>query len=112
MEIRALKCSLVSVLEDLNYADESMVAMYQAQGHQREDGYSQRIAPQIGLTLNTTKTKMTRSNCKKNIPIKIFNGDALEKVQEFTCLGSLISTRQNTPSKRLEYERQAKHSVC
>ena len=49
-------------------------------------------APQIGLKLNTTKTKLMRNNYKTDNPITINNSDALEVVQDFAYLGSKITT--------------------
>ena len=49
-------------------------------------------APQIGLKLNTAKTKLMRINNKTDNPITINNSDALEDVQEFAYLGSKITT--------------------
>ena len=52
-------------------------------------------APQIGLKLNTAKTKLMRINNKTDNPItinNINNSDALEDVQDFAYLGSKITT--------------------
>ena len=52
-------------------------------------------APQIGLKLNTAKTKLMRNNYKTDNPItinNINNSDALEEVQDFAYLGSKITT--------------------
>ena len=49
-------------------------------------------APQIGLKLNTAKTKLMRNNYKTDNPITINNSDALGEVQDFAYLGSKITT--------------------
>ena len=54
-----------------------------------------RTAPQIGLKLNTAKTKLMRINNKTDNPItinNINNSDALEDVQDFAYPGSKITT--------------------
>ncbi|KAI0215988.1 hypothetical protein LSAT2_031965, partial [Lamellibrachia satsuma] len=87
--------SVKSGLEDLDYADDIGLLSNRHKDMQEKMDKPTRTAPQIGLKLNTAKTKLMRINNKTDNPItinNINNSEALEDVQDFAYLGSKITT--------------------
>ncbi|KAI0234485.1 hypothetical protein LSAT2_015232, partial [Lamellibrachia satsuma] len=90
-----IRWTLTSILEDLDYADNIGLLSNRHKDMQEKMDKLTRTAPQIGLKLNTTKTKLMRINNKTDNPItinNINNSEALEDVQDFAYLGSKITT--------------------
>ena len=80
-------------MEDLDYADDiGLLSNRQKDMQGKMDKLTTTTALQIGLKLNTAKTKLMRINYKTDNPITINNSDALEDVQDFAYLGSKITT--------------------
>ena len=72
-------------------------------------------APQIGLKLNTAKTKLTRNNYKTDNPItinNINNSDTLEDVQDFAYLGSKITTDGDSAKDAMARIRKASQTFA
>ncbi|KAI0228948.1 putative uncharacterized transposon-derived protein F52C9.6 [Lamellibrachia satsuma] len=91
---RGIRWTLTSILEDLDYADDIGLLSNRHKDMQEKMDKLTTTAPQIGLKLNTAKTKLMRIN-KTDNPItinNINNSDALEDVQDFAYLGSKITT--------------------
>ena len=92
---RGIRWTLTSILEDLDYADDIGLVSNRHKDMQEKMDKLTTTAPQIGLKLNTAKTKLMRINNKTDNPIiinNINNSDALEDVQDFAYLGSKITT--------------------
>jgi hypothetical protein len=78
-----------STLSDLDSADDVATLSPSLQKSQRLSDKLCTLADQIGLQINSTKTKiMDLTNSTENI---ISNGQTLEKVRNFTYLGSNLS---------------------
>ena len=74
-----------------------------------------RTAPQIGLKLNTAKTKLMRINNKTDNPItinNINNSEALEDVQDFAYLGSKITTDGDSAKDAMARIRKASQTFA
>ena len=69
-------------------------------------------ALQIGLKLNTAKTKLMRVNYKTDNPITINNSDALEDVQDFAYLGSKITTDGDSAKDAMAIIRKASQTFA
>ena len=75
-------------------------------------------APQIGLKLNTAKTKLMRINYKTENPItinninNINNSDTLEDVQDFAYLGSKITTDGDSAKDAMARIRKASQTFA
>ena len=80
-----IRWTLNSILEDLDYADD--IGLLLSSRHmdvQEKIDKLTTTAPQIGLKLNTAKTKLIRIKTDNPITINnINNSDALEDVQNF-----------------------------
>ena len=83
-----------STLSDLEFADNVATLNPSLQESQRLIDKPCTLADQIGLQINSTKTKiMDLTNSTENITS---NGQILEKVQSFTYLGSKLSKYGDT----------------
>ena len=94
-----------SILEDLDYAVDTGLLSSRHKDMKKKMDKLKTTASQIGLKLNTAKTKLMRINYKTYNPItinNINNSDALEDVQ--------METLQKMPW--LESERQVRLSLC
>ena len=89
---RGIRCTLSSILEHLNYADDiGLLSSRHKDMREKMDKFT-KTAPQIGPKLNTAKTKLMRNNYKTDNPITIIDSDALDEFQDFANLGSKITT--------------------
>ena len=89
---RGIRWTLTSILEDLDCAYDIGLLSSRHKDIQEKMDKLTKTAPHIRLKLNTAKTKLMRNNYKTDNPITITNNDALEEVQDFTYLGSKITT--------------------
>jgi Fic family protein len=81
-------------LSDLDFADDVATLSLSLQESQRLTDKLCTLEDQIGLQINFTKTKiMGLTNATENIAS---NGQTLEKVQNFTYLGSKLSKDGDT----------------
>ena len=119
---RGIRWTLTSILEDLDYADDIGLLPNRHKDMQENMDKLTTTAPQIGLKLNTAKTKLMRINYKTDNPITITNinnSDALEDVQEdvqdsglhtWEAKSQKMETLQKMPW--LGSERQVRPSLC
>ena len=92
---RGIRWSLTTVLEDLDFADD-IALLSSCQDHIREK--TARLATcgaKLVLNINATKTKTLCINTPKRADICI-NRTAVEEVDEFTYLGSIVSRDSGT----------------
>ena len=88
---RGIQRDLLTHLEDLDYADDLAILSTNFNNMQEKSSLLNKYSNQTGLHISTTKTKAMKINSKATSQIK--TGDTLiEYVEEFTYLGSLIST--------------------
>ena len=88
---RGIQWTLLSSLEDLDYADDIALMSHRHQDiHQKTESLSD-IASTIGLKVNKKKTQVMRINTTSNAPVTL-DGTPIEDVQEFVYLGSKVTT--------------------
>ena len=88
---RGIQWSLFSHLEDLDFTDDLALLSTTHKQLQENTDKLVKYGQQTGLTINTTKTQVMNINPKQKEDITL-NGKPLESVEEFTYLGSLISS--------------------
>lgn len=77
-------------LHDLDYADDICLMSHTLDGIQQKLNRLQEYGIQVGLKINTTKTKSLRIATPNTNPL-FLNGSVIEDVNKFTYLGSVIS---------------------
>ena len=87
---RGIQWTLFSCLEDLDFADDLAVISATHSHLQEKSNLLSNFAKQTGLHINQKKTKVMFVNAPTASPITV-NGEALECIEDFTYLGSLIS---------------------
>ena len=88
---RGIQWTLNSVREDLDFADDIGLLSSRHSDIQEKMDRLTSLASQIGMKVNVGKTKLMRLNTTSNQPITV-NNQQLEEVDEFTHLGSKVST--------------------
>jgi hypothetical protein len=88
---RGIQWSFFSHLEDLDFADDLAILSTTHKQLQEKTDRLTSYAKQTGLNINTTKTQVMNINPKQVEHITV-DGSPLENVDEFTYLGSLISS--------------------
>ena len=86
-----MRWTLTSVLEDLDYADYIALLTHRHQDMQAKTNTLATAAGNLGLKINTKKTRHLRMNSRKNESIMV-NGKVVDEVDHFTYLGSKVST--------------------
>ena len=81
----------MTVLEDLDYADDSGLLSSKHQDGQQNAEYLSKTANTIDFKVNTKKTQVQRKNTRVNEPVMI-DGKHQEDVDEFTYLGTNVTT--------------------
>lgn len=79
-------------LEDLDYADDIALLAHSQSDLQSKIDALHGEAQDVGLLINTQKTKIMRINPSNNTPLTI-NGAQLEEVTIFNYLGSVVATK-------------------
>lgn len=92
---RGIQWTLLSHLESLDFADDLAVLSTTHRHLQEKTNRLSCFAKQTGLNISTTKTKTLFINANSTEPILV-DGEPLEKVDEFTYLGSIVSTNEAT----------------
>ena len=109
-----IRWTLNSILEDLDYADD--IGLLLSNRHMDVQEKMDKLtttAPQIGLKLNTAKTKLIRIKTDNPITINnINNSDALEDVQDFAYLGSKVTTDGSTAKDAMARIRKASQTFA
>ena len=78
-----------TTLEDLDFADDIALLSHSYNDQQIKTTSLSEIASQVGLLINSTKTKILETLTSPNTIT--LNGNDIEKVNNFTYLGSYIS---------------------
>ena len=86
---RGIRWTLLSTLEDLDYADDLALVSHTHQHMQEKTTCLSMFAQQVGLKINQKKTKVMMLNVRNPLPIKV-NGEDLPTTEEFTYLGSTV----------------------
>ena len=81
----------MTVLEDLNYADDIGLLSIKHQDAQQNAERLSKIANTIGLKVNTKKTQVLRKNTRVNDPVMI-NGTYLQDADDFTYFSTKVTT--------------------
>ncbi|KAL9968248.1 hypothetical protein ACROYT_G026600 [Oculina patagonica] len=87
-----IRWKLTTVLEDLDYADDLCLLSTHGTHLGEKTARLQNNARRVGLKINTKKTKWMSTGCKRNCQIKI-DGHEIEKVEQFSYLGSVIDVQ-------------------
>ncbi|XP_018406354.1 PREDICTED: uncharacterized protein LOC108782558 [Cyphomyrmex costatus] len=96
-------------LDDLDYADDIVLLSHTHKDAQGRISALQRYAAEVGLKINTNKTKIMRIGTNISTPISI-EGRTIEEVNDFVYLGCVIAKDGGTNidvSKRINKARQA-----
>ena len=88
---RGIQWTLFSKLEDFDFADDLAEISPRADLLQEKTDRLSSFARKTGISINTTKTKIMHLNSLRE-PNIFIDGVVLENVDEFTYLGSVIST--------------------
>ncbi|CAG2252109.1 unnamed protein product [Mytilus edulis] len=87
--------TLTTRLEDLEFADDICALSHRFQDAQHQTKSLETVAKQTGLYINAQKTKSMRLNTNQQDCLKI-DDSTVEDVQQFTYLGSIVSTSGGT----------------
>lgn len=87
---RGIRWRLFDQLEDLDYADDIALLSHSKTHMQEKSDRVANFANQLGLRINSQKTKVMLLNTKGNPQIQSY-GQALESVDKFTYLGSTVT---------------------
>ena len=88
---KGIRWTLTSVLEDLVYADDIALLAYRHQDIQAKTNALATTAGNLGLKINSKKTRHVRMSSKTNESIMV-NREVVDEVDHFTYLGSKVST--------------------
>ena len=106
---RGLRWNLTTVLEDLDYADDIALLASRHSDLQEKTSRLHDTAEIVGLSINPSKTKTMRLNCKNSDSI-IIEGNELEDVETFPYLGAMLDKQGGTATdikRRLALARNA-----
>ena len=92
---RGISWTLSDMLEDLDFADDLALLSHRHQDIQSKTNDLASKGKQIGLNINTSKTKLMKINTRAMDPVTLA-GKAIEEVQEFIYLGSKITADGNS----------------
>lgn len=106
---RGIQWTLMQKLEDLDFADDVSLLSHTVGHMQAKTERLCSIARTAGLEINVTKTKTMRINTSQEAPLTV-DGQAIEEVDRFTYLGSIVSKTEGTDEDvkaRINKARQA-----
>ena len=90
-----IQWTLWSQLDDLDYADDLALLSHTQQQMQEKTNIVAANSTRLGLNVHKGKTKLLKVNSNNTSPI-ILNGEALEDIDHFTYLGSIINKKGGT----------------
>ena len=90
-----IQWTLWTQLEDLDFADDLALLSHSHQQMQDKTTELAAVSLQMGLNIHKGKTKVLRMNAASTDPVTL-EGNALEEVETFTYLGSVINKRGGT----------------
>ena len=91
---KGIRWTLTGVLEDLDCADDISLLAHRHQDMQAKTNALATTAGNIGLKINIKKTRHLRMSGRTNESIMV-NGEVVDEVDEFTYLGSKMSTSED-----------------
>ena len=86
----------MDTLEDLDFADGIVLLAYRHQDIQMKTNDVALIGRQVGLNINTDRTKLMKINARSDQQVTPIDNKNIEQVQEFVYLGSKITTDGNS----------------
>ena len=92
---RGITWTLKDILQDLDFADDIVLLAHRHQDIQGKTNDVATIGRQIGLNINTDKTKLTKINARSDQPVTTDNNN-IEEVHEFVYLGNKITNDGNS----------------
>ena len=92
---RGITWSMFSTLEDLDFADDIALLSSKQDHMQEKTNRLSHYASQTGLQINAKKTQEMRLNTTSNTRL-VTEGMEIEQVDNFTYLGSIVSTQDPT----------------
>ena len=87
--VRGIRWTLLSTLEDLDFADDLALLSHTHQHMQEKTTRLSMFAQQVGLKISQKKTEVMMLNVANPTPVKV-NGEDLPTTEEFTYLGSTV----------------------
>lgn len=108
---KGIQWTLSTRLEDLDFADDICMISHRYQDTQHQATSLETTAKQTGLYINPQKTKTMRINTNQTEKIKIRNTE-IDDVNEFTYLGSIISTTGGTDEDIKARKRKAQQAFA
>ena len=87
--VRGIRWTLLSTLEDLDFADDVALLSHTHQHMQKKNTRLSMFAQQVGLKISQKKTEVTMLNVSNPSPVKV-NGEDLPTTEEFTYLGNTV----------------------
>ncbi|KAL3881446.1 hypothetical protein ACJMK2_027888 [Sinanodonta woodiana] len=82
-------------MDDLDFADDLALLSHTQQQMQEKTSIVADNSASLGLHINRRKSKVFKTNASSNTPITV-EGDALEEVDSFTYLGSILDKQGGT----------------
>ena len=82
-------------LDDLDFADDLALLSHTQQQMQEKTSTIATNSARLGLSIHRGKSKVMRVNSANTAPIML-EGEALEEVEEFTYLGSIVNKQGGT----------------
>ena len=90
-----IQWTLWNQLDDLDFADDLALLSHSHQQMQEKSSLLLNVSAQVGLNIHRGKTKVLKINGNSKEPVRL-NGEALEEVDSFTYLGSIVNTQGGT----------------
>ena len=87
--VRGIRWTLLSTLEDLDFADDLALLSHTHQHMQEKTTRLGMFAQQVGLKISRKKTEVMMLNVSNPSPVKV-NGEDLQKTEEFTYFVSTV----------------------
>ena len=87
-----IQWTLWSQLDDLDFADDLALLAHTQQQMQEKTNIVTENSTRLGLNIHKGKTKFLKVNAENTSPITL-NGEALEEIEEFTYLGSIVNKK-------------------
>ena len=84
----------MTVLEDLDYADDICLLSSKHQDAQQKSECLYKTSSNIGLKVSTRKTQVLRKNTRVNNPVMI-GGKRLGDAEKFIYLGTMVTTTRD-----------------
>jgi hypothetical protein len=106
---RGIQWTLGKKLEDLDFADDISLIANAYKQMQEKTNALERNAEKLGLKVNVSKTKVMRVNEKQDSAVTL-NSVALEEVNHFTYLGSVVSKTGGTEEDIKSRINKARHA--